>query len=52
LADYAWLAMSRGWAGFSAFTAWNIRQVNALLGLIFDHDSNEAKLDYGGFQVA
>jgi hypothetical protein len=52
LADYSWLAMSRGWAGSRAFTDWNIKQGTALSSLPFDHDSDEAADDYGGFRVA
>jgi hypothetical protein len=51
LAEYAWLAMSTGWAGSRNFTAWHIKQGKSLPSLTFDHDSNEAKDDYGGFQV-
>ena len=51
LADYTWLAMSTGWAGFRTFTAWNIKQGKALPNLAFDHDSDEATDYYGGFQV-
>ena len=52
LAEYTWVAVSRDWTGYSAFTTWNIRQVPALASLSFGHDSDEAKDDYGGFQVA
>lgn len=51
LADYTWLAVSSGWAESRTFTAWNIKQGEALRSLSFDHDSNEATDDYGGFQV-
>jgi hypothetical protein len=51
LAEYTWLAMSTGWAGSRDFAAGNIKQSNALPTLSFDHDSNEATDDYGGFQV-
>jgi hypothetical protein len=51
LADYAWLALSSGWAGSRTFTGWHIKQGKALPSLPFDHDSNEAKDDYGGFQI-
>jgi hypothetical protein len=51
LTEYTWLAMSTGWAGSRSFTAWSIKQGKPLPSLPFDHDSNEAKDDYGGFQV-
>jgi hypothetical protein len=51
LAQYAWLVISRGWAGYNALNAWHIRQGKALPGLSFNHDSDEATDDYGGFQV-
>lgn len=51
LAEYTWLAVSSGWAGSYTFAAWNIKQGQALPTLSFDHDSNEATDDYGGFQV-
>jgi hypothetical protein len=52
LAQYAWLSNSTGWAGRS-FAGWNIRQGRpyAHLGFI-NHDSNEARDDYGGFRLA
>ena len=52
LAEYTWLAVSSGWAGSRTFAAWNIKQGRALPSLSFDHDSDEATDDYGGFQVA
>ena len=52
LVQYAWLAMAGGWRGSRTFTAWNIKQGKALPGLAFDHDSDEAGDDYGGFQVS
>jgi len=51
LAEYTWLAVSSGWAGSRTFAAWNIKQGAALPSPSFDHDSDEAKDDYGGFQV-
>ena len=51
LVEYTWLAMSTGWSGYNAFAAWNIKQGKALTGLNFDHDSDQATDDYGGFQV-
>ncbi len=51
LAEYSWLAMSTGWAGYRTFAGWNIKQGKALPSLRFDHDSDQAAADYGGFQV-
>ncbi|MBV8779404.1 MAG: DUF1906 domain-containing protein [Alphaproteobacteria bacterium] len=52
LAQYAWLSNSRAWAGSSMYVGWNIHQSGRYANLSFNHDSNEAKDDYGGFQVA
>jgi hypothetical protein len=52
LAQYAWLTGSTSWAGTLNYDDWNIRQGGHFSVLSFDHDSNEAKADYGGFQVA
>jgi hypothetical protein len=52
LAQYAWLSNSRAWAGASSYIGWNIRQSGRFPNLSFNHDSNEAKTDYGGFQLA
>lgn len=51
LADYAWLSNATAWAGHDRFTGWNIRQYRGSSGLSFDHDTNEARGEYGGFQV-
>jgi hypothetical protein len=51
LAQYAWLSNSTAWTGYNDFTAWNIRQLPASPSLSFSHDRNEARSDYGGFQV-
>jgi Domain of unknown function (DUF1906) len=51
LAQYAWLSNSNAWAGYDTFTGWNIKQSSRSPGLSFDHDTNEAWGDYGGFQV-
>jgi hypothetical protein len=53
LAQYAWLSNSTAWAGSRNFADWNIRQGRpfATLGFI-NHDSNEARDDYGGFRLA
>lgn len=52
LAQYAWLTGSTSWAGTLDYDAWNIRQGGHFSVLSFDHDSNEAKDEYGGFRVA
>jgi hypothetical protein len=52
LADYTWLSNSTAWAGSSSFTAWNIRQGRPFAHLGFNHDSDEALDDYGGFRLA
>jgi hypothetical protein len=53
LAQYAWLTNSTAWAGTTNYADWNIRQGRpyATLGFI-NHDSNEARDDYGGFRLA
>jgi hypothetical protein len=52
LAQYSWLSNSISWTGSLDYDDWNIRQGEALTELSFNHDSDEAKDDYGGFQVA
>ena len=52
LAEYAWLSNSTAWTGYDSFTDWNIRQGPKLPSLSFSQDSNEARGEYGGFQVA
>jgi len=51
LAQYTWLTNSTSWAGTLNYDDWNIRQGGHFSVLPFDHDSNEAKGDYGGFRV-
>jgi hypothetical protein len=51
LAQYTWLTNSTSWAGTLNYDDWNIRQGGHFSVLSFDHDSNEAKDDYGGFRV-
>ena len=51
LAQYAWLSNSTAWRGYASFVDWNIKQGKASPGISFSHDWNEAKRDYGGFQV-
>ncbi|MBV9018268.1 MAG: DUF1906 domain-containing protein [Alphaproteobacteria bacterium] len=52
LAQYTWLTNSTAWAGTLHYDDWNIRQGGHFSVLSFDHDSNEARDDYGGFRVA
>jgi hypothetical protein len=52
LAQYAWLSNSTAWAGYGSFADWDIRQGKRLPSLSFMHDANEARGEYGGFQVA
>jgi len=53
LAEYTWLSNSTAWAGSSSFADWNIRQGRPFASLGFiNHDSNEARDDYGGFRLA
>jgi cytoskeletal protein RodZ len=52
LAQYTWLTNSTAWAGTLNYDDWNIRQGGHFSVLSFDHDSNEARDDYGGFRVA
>ena len=51
LAEYAWLSNSTAWSGYDSFTDWNIRQSGRSPLLSFDQDSNEARGEYGSFQV-
>jgi glycoside hydrolase-like protein len=51
LAQYAWLSNSTAWSGYGGFTDWNIKQGRGTLSLSFSHDWNQAREDYGGFQV-
>jgi hypothetical protein len=52
LAEYAWLSNSTAWFGYDRFADWNIRQGKGTAALSFSHDVNEARGEYGGFQVA
>jgi hypothetical protein len=52
LAQYTWLTGSTAWAGTLNYDDWNIRQGGHFSVLSFNHDSNEAKDEYGGFRVA
>jgi hypothetical protein len=52
LAEYAWLSNSTAWTGYASFADWNIRQSGRSPSLSFDHDSNEARGEFGSFRVA
>jgi glycoside hydrolase-like protein len=55
LAQYAWLSGSAAWEGTAGYSGWNIKQAAAgarFANLSFSHDANEARDDYGGFQLA
>ena len=52
LAQYAWLTSATAWSGTLDYNDWNIRQGGHFSVLSFDHDSDEAQGDYGGFQIA
>ena len=50
LARYSWLTKSTSWDGSLDYIDWNIKQGEAL-PFSFDNDSDEARGDYGGFQL-
>jgi hypothetical protein len=52
LAQYAWLSNSIAWEGSIGYEDWNIRQGGRSPGLTFNNDSDDARGEYGGFQVA
>ena len=52
LVQFAWLSNSTAWSGYDRFADWNIRQSGRSPALSFDQDMNEARGDYGGFQIA
>ncbi|WP_095204178.1 glycoside hydrolase domain-containing protein [Mesorhizobium carmichaelinearum] len=51
LVAYTWLAMSKGWSGYAAYTSWNIKQGPSDQLLPFDYDTDVATGDYGGFNI-
>jgi hypothetical protein len=51
LAQYAWLSNSTAWGGSTSYDGWNIRQGGRFGELSFNHDSDEARDEYGGFQL-
>ena len=52
LAEFAWLSGSTAWSGYDSFAQWNIRQGRQTSLVSFNHTINEARDDYGGFEVA
>jgi hypothetical protein len=52
LAQYCWLSNSIAWAQSIGYEDWNIRQGSRLAELSFNHDGDEARDEYGAFQVA
>jgi Rv2525c-like, glycoside hydrolase-like domain len=52
LARYTWLSNSTAWRGSGDYADWNIMQGGPSAELSFSHDSDEAKEEYGAFQVA
>jgi hypothetical protein len=51
LARYAWLSNARAWTGSAGYMGWNIRQGGRFATLSFNHDSNEARDQYGEFRL-
>jgi hypothetical protein len=51
LARYAWLSNSFSWDGSTSYEDWDIMQGDRLSQLSFDHDADDARQDYGAFQV-
>jgi hypothetical protein len=52
LARYTWLSNSLAWEGSARYADWNIMQGGRSAELSFNHDSDAAKDEYGGFEVA
>lgn len=51
LARYSWLSNSITWDDGTAYEDWNIMQGGPLPGLSFNNDSDQARNDYGAFEV-
>jgi Domain of unknown function (DUF1906) len=51
LAQYSWLSNSVAWTGSIGYDDWNIRQGGRWPELSFNHDADEARNEYGGFQL-
>jgi hypothetical protein len=52
LSQYCWLSNSIAWTNSIGYQDWNIRQSGRLPELSFNHDGDEARDEYGAFQVA
>jgi hypothetical protein len=56
LAQYSWLSNALAWSDSLDYDGWNIRQDDSLgdslPDLPFNHDSDEARRDFGGFRLA
>jgi Domain of unknown function (DUF1906) len=52
LVRYSWLSNSITWDGATDYDDWNIMQGQAMPDLSFDNDADQARSDYGAFQVA
>jgi hypothetical protein len=51
LARYSWLSSSITWDDATNYEDWNIMQGAAMPGLSFNNDSDQARHDYGAFEV-
>ncbi len=51
LARYTWLSNSIAWVGSATYDGWNIRQGDRSPALSFNHDADEARSEYGAFQL-
>src|SRR5208283_336608 len=52
LAQYSWLSNATAWDGALVYEGWDIRQGGRLEALSFNHDTDEAREEYGGFRLA
>ncbi len=52
LARYCWLSSAIAWRGSIGYQGWSIKQGGRLPLLSFNHDSNEARDEYGAFRLA
>jgi hypothetical protein len=52
LARYSWLSNSIAWIDSIGYEDWNIRQRRRSPDLSFNHDADEARAEYGAFQLA
>jgi hypothetical protein len=51
-ARYSWLSNSITWDDGADYEDWNIMQGGSLPGLSINNDSDQARSDYGAFEVA